>query len=704
MAIQNFISGGFYGKLGATIGQRWKNKRTIKAYAIPHNPRTAKQQANRSLFGGFTAVAQLGQQMNYNAPCFTSESRTDWNQRMEQASLLKKANQSELNLIPVYPNGYTPAYTITNYSCTKKISDTEVQITIEGTLPTASRKLSVLVGFYNETSQNYDMELYSATTTVGDTTTFTISNTEADKFTETTHLYIVSNDDADNSNEMLFGQDLALVIDLPEEVAFDTSVKSLEVAAVTYNSDTARYVSQVTLTLNQAWVDGDQTITNVALNGISAGKNHAYTAASPTFKNNNGYFSLVIPISTTYPENVMAFPAGSSFTADSIRVDAGEKIYVASSVNEALESTDLTRKFKSTITAYSVTNGVATVTMQNNLSNQTKPAGGVSFYAVKAGQWVTQTFELSGLNSSRFTFRLSAQSGIYEEAAPSGATIAVNFTETIKGVTYEPYTTAAQSVTEGSPTRNFVLTSFEESGDDTAFVYHVPIYNAEDYYEELASGKFYKTLNVFEDSVGEDWSVSADGSDNDNIAVSIYIAQLGYYGNVAGTFKFSVTVNGVLYQSDENSYGSSDTSKTVFTINPESHTWDWSDPQIQSKELTLNATFTSVTGLTHDDFNLAFGDASFITPNWNGAYASGELADGTTFEDVNLTTSTLFVIDGSSYESTFVLEFVVEENISDESISTVSNITFPNVVTIPVQDTSITAARELHILAGEIVP
>ena len=26
MAIQNFISGGFYGKLGAMVGQRWRNK------------------------------------------------------------------------------------------------------------------------------------------------------------------------------------------------------------------------------------------------------------------------------------------------------------------------------------------------------------------------------------------------------------------------------------------------------------------------------------------------------------------------------------------------------------------------------------------------------------------------------------------------------------------------------------------------------
>ena len=50
MAIQNFLSGGYYGKLGETVGQRWKNKRTIRSYVIPRNPRTEKQQAKRVRF------------------------------------------------------------------------------------------------------------------------------------------------------------------------------------------------------------------------------------------------------------------------------------------------------------------------------------------------------------------------------------------------------------------------------------------------------------------------------------------------------------------------------------------------------------------------------------------------------------------------------------------------------------------------------
>ena len=52
MAKQNFLAGGFYGKLGAMVGQRWKNKRTIRTYVIPHNPNTPEQRKNRNGFAG----------------------------------------------------------------------------------------------------------------------------------------------------------------------------------------------------------------------------------------------------------------------------------------------------------------------------------------------------------------------------------------------------------------------------------------------------------------------------------------------------------------------------------------------------------------------------------------------------------------------------------------------------------------------------
>ena len=57
MAKQNFLAGGFYGKLGAMVGQRWKNKRTIRTYVIPHNPNTPEQRKNRNGFAGAVQFA-----------------------------------------------------------------------------------------------------------------------------------------------------------------------------------------------------------------------------------------------------------------------------------------------------------------------------------------------------------------------------------------------------------------------------------------------------------------------------------------------------------------------------------------------------------------------------------------------------------------------------------------------------------------------
>lgn len=113
MAKQNFLSGGYYGKLGQTVGQRWKNIRTIRTYVIPHNPRTAIQQANRGKFGDCVFYAQVGNQMNFNATCFEHESMTKWNYRMKTARNLQDLNMEELMRFPLYPTNFSVPYLIT---------------------------------------------------------------------------------------------------------------------------------------------------------------------------------------------------------------------------------------------------------------------------------------------------------------------------------------------------------------------------------------------------------------------------------------------------------------------------------------------------------------------------------------------------------------------------------------------------------------
>lgn len=59
MGLLNVLQAKWDGKVGQTVGAKWKNKATIRAYAKPANPNTANQQSIREIFrdaSGFIAL------------------------------------------------------------------------------------------------------------------------------------------------------------------------------------------------------------------------------------------------------------------------------------------------------------------------------------------------------------------------------------------------------------------------------------------------------------------------------------------------------------------------------------------------------------------------------------------------------------------------------------------------------------------------
>lgn len=56
MAVVNLLKASYEGKLGQTVGAKWKSSSTIRTLTAPSNPDTQKQQTVR---GGFTAVTQF---------------------------------------------------------------------------------------------------------------------------------------------------------------------------------------------------------------------------------------------------------------------------------------------------------------------------------------------------------------------------------------------------------------------------------------------------------------------------------------------------------------------------------------------------------------------------------------------------------------------------------------------------------------------
>lgn len=66
MGKMNLLKANWEGKVGQTVGAKWKNKSTIRTYTKPSNPSTADQQKVRGVFAQMTSfVAMFADQIKY---------------------------------------------------------------------------------------------------------------------------------------------------------------------------------------------------------------------------------------------------------------------------------------------------------------------------------------------------------------------------------------------------------------------------------------------------------------------------------------------------------------------------------------------------------------------------------------------------------------------------------------------------------------
>lgn len=69
----NLLKGAYFGKVGETVGSKWKNLSTVRTYSKPSNPNTDAQQEVRSVFASMTAfVALFADQIKYLSALDTS--------------------------------------------------------------------------------------------------------------------------------------------------------------------------------------------------------------------------------------------------------------------------------------------------------------------------------------------------------------------------------------------------------------------------------------------------------------------------------------------------------------------------------------------------------------------------------------------------------------------------------------------------------
>lgn len=107
MATQIDLKGGFYGKLGDMVGQRWKDKAFVRKYVIPFNPQTAIQQDNRKRFGFATQLAQEAMNINGHSDAYDITKVPEFSQRVGQAMNILKIGGRPDQAFPLYPSTYT---------------------------------------------------------------------------------------------------------------------------------------------------------------------------------------------------------------------------------------------------------------------------------------------------------------------------------------------------------------------------------------------------------------------------------------------------------------------------------------------------------------------------------------------------------------------------------------------------------------------
>lgn len=112
MAKQNFLAGGYIGKLGNTVGQRWKDKKIIRSYVKPRNPNTPAQQTARQQFAIANRLAQQAMVINGHQGIWDTSTKPEYAQRVGQAMRRIRLGYPEQDCIPLYPEGQSPALAV----------------------------------------------------------------------------------------------------------------------------------------------------------------------------------------------------------------------------------------------------------------------------------------------------------------------------------------------------------------------------------------------------------------------------------------------------------------------------------------------------------------------------------------------------------------------------------------------------------------
>ena len=459
MAIQNFLAGGYYGKLGATVGQRWKNKRTIRTYVVPANPRTEIQQANRGKFANAVTYAQMGMQMNYYATCFNDPNFTHWNYRMKTARELKNAGLTNLDLIPLYPLTFTPPTLINEIQKGTVTGRKHISFAVSSLSGNADRVLSLMFALYDTEDHYLGLKLYIGYYYASNPGYLEVDVDDIDEINEHCFVRMVSNDDEDSTTDLIASPSLQVQASSIDIHDFDTAIVSL-----------SKDNTGVTITFAELWkgTPSQNEITG-SVNCVINGEEQGIDIVSEELFNNGGYCAVKVPYIAESNQFLPAFPAGSTIDIDVVTYEGTTWQIDNTDQTESYSDADLSRNFISTISSIARSGNTFTLTLAEDLPTVSTRNLTLAIRAVSSGDWVTPTVSIASIEDNKITFTQANATDQTLYAFPTGATVTLSGTITGHGVTYTAATQTAQSVTNADLSRAFSSTISAISRSGTTF-------------------------------------------------------------------------------------------------------------------------------------------------------------------------------------------------------------------------------------------
>lgn len=334
MAIQNFVEGGFYGKLGAMVGQRWRNIRIVRAYTVPSNPRTPAQQANRGLFREAVENSQVAMMLNQGSPIFNTENNTSWGNRMASARACQAAGKTGFNLLPVLPKNFVPSFIANKIQLVSTVDGVSATFELEGALPNENRNISIIYATKANINDEYKTTIATAIFMGASDNTFIINDPNPEHFNNMSKFLIVSNDDNGTTKQTLYMPEIFLSSHEPIIRAFNTTV-----SGVLRSESTFRIITE------EPYIEATTAISGVQIRVVSNGVWVSENITSASLVNENGYFAIEFLQPETIGAKIWAFPVGSTIFIGSVSAVNADYILTASDVTENAVSTDLTRDF-----------------------------------------------------------------------------------------------------------------------------------------------------------------------------------------------------------------------------------------------------------------------------------------------------------------------------------------------------------------------